>query len=93
MRTPLENSEGYDDCPLSRADKLHGKLLLCHGMADDNVHFRNTTEYVDTLIKYDKDFRQVIYPHRNHSIRGGNSRYHLFRQCIDFFNSALTPQR
>lgn len=41
MRTPKENAEGYkESSAFTRADKLHGNLLLVHGMADDNVHFR-----------------------------------------------------
>ena len=40
MRTPKENAEGYKgSSAFTRADKLHGNLLLVHGMADDNVHF------------------------------------------------------
>ena len=89
MRTPKENPTGYDDCPISRADKLHGSLLLCHGMADDNVHYRNTAEYAEALVQADKDFRQLVYTNRNHSIYGGNTRNHLFRQCINFFNETL----
>ena len=89
MRTPRENPEGYDDCPIARADQLHGALLLCHGMADDNVHFRNTAEYTEALVQADKDFRQLVYTNRNHSIYGGNTRHHLFRQCLDFFNEHL----
>ena len=89
MRTPKENAEGYDDCPISRASNLHGTLLLCHGMADDNVHFRNTAEYTEALVQADKDFRQLVYTNRNHSIYGGNTRRHLYRQCIDFFKSEL----
>jgi dipeptidyl-peptidase-4 len=85
MRTPQENAEGYDDNPISRAEKLHGALLLCHGSGDDNVHFRNTEEYTDALVKADKDFRQLVYTNRNHSIYGGNTRNHLFRQCVNFF--------
>ena len=30
MRTPQENPAGYDDCPISRAPKLNGALLICH---------------------------------------------------------------
>ena len=42
MRTPKENAEGYKaSSAFTRADKLHGNLLLVHGMADDNVHFQN----------------------------------------------------
>lgn len=89
MRTPKENAEGYEDCPISRAEKLHGTLLLCHGMADDNVHFRNTAEYTEALVQADKDFRQLVYTNRNHSIYGGNTRNHLFRQCIEFFEKEL----
>ena len=89
MRTPKENAEGYDDCPIARAAKLHGTLLLCHGMADDNVHFRNTAEYTEALVQADKDFRQLVYTNRNHSIYGGNTRRHLYRQCIEFFMREL----
>lgn len=89
MRTPKENPVGYDDCPIARVDKLHGELLLCHGMADDNVHFRNTAEYTEALVQADKDFRQLVYTNRNHSIYGGNTRQHLFRQCVNFFRQHL----
>lgn len=85
MRTPQENATGYDDCPIARVGKLHGALLLCHGMADDNVHFRNTAEYTEAMVQADKDFRQLVYTNRNHSIYGGNTRAHLYRQCVDFF--------
>ena len=89
MRTPKENPSGYDDNPVSRAGKLHGALLLCHGLADDNVHFRNTAEYTDALIDADKDFQQLVYHNRNHSIYGGNTRNHLFRQCVKFLKREL----
>ena len=90
MRTPQENTSGYDEvCPIARADKLHGALLLCHGLADDNVHYQNTAEYVEALVQADKDFRQLVYTNRNHGIGGGNTRNHLFRQCVDFFRQHL----
>jgi dipeptidyl-peptidase-4 len=89
MRTPKENAGGYDLNPISQAQKLHGSLLICHGLADDNVHFRNTAEYTEALVQADKDFHMNIYTNRNHSIYGGNTRYHLFRQAIQHFNSHL----
>ncbi len=90
MRTPNENASGYDEVnPIARASKLHGALLLVHGLADDNVHYQNTAEYVEALVQADKDFRQLVYTNRNHSIFGGNTRNHLFRQCINFFNENL----
>ena len=90
MRTPKENASGYDEVnPMARASKLHGALLLCHGLADDNVHYQNTAEYVEALVQADKDFRQLVYTNRNHSIYGGNTRNHLYRQCVNFFNENL----
>ena len=90
MRTPQENASGYDDvCPIARASKLHGALLLCHGLADDNVQYENTAQLVEALVEADKDFRQLVYTNRNHSIYGGNTRNHLFRQCLNFFNENL----
>ena len=90
MRTPQENQQGYDEVnPIARAAQLHGALLLCHGLADDNVHYQNTAEYVEALVQADKDFRQLVYTNRNHSIFGGNTRNHLFRQAIDHFNANL----
>lgn len=89
MRTPKENPNGYDINPIKRAAQLQGSLLLCHGMADDNVHFRNTAEYTEALVQADKDFSQLVYTNRNHSIAGGNTRNHLFRQCVKFFDKEL----
>ena len=90
MRTPQENPKGYDEVnPIARAEKLSGALLICHGLADDNVHYQNTAEYVEALVQADKDFRQLVYTNRNHSIYGGNTRNHLFRQAVNHFNAEL----
>lgn len=90
MRTPKENPSGYDQVnPIARVSQLSGSLLICHGLADDNVHYQNTAEYVEALVQADKDFRQLVYTNRNHSIFGGNTRNHLFRQCLNFFDSEL----
>ena len=89
MRTPQENQEGYDESPISRAKNLKGALLICHGLADDNVHFRHVAEYTEALVQADKDFRQLTYTNRNHSIYGGNTRNHLYRQLINHFKDNL----
>lgn len=89
MRTPKENPNGYDQNPISRVGSLNGALLLCHGSADDNVHLRNAAEYTEALVQADKDFSQLVYTNRNHSIYGGNTRNHLFRQCINFLEKEM----
>lgn len=89
MRTPKENPSGYNDNPISRSSKLHGSLLICHGLADDNVHPQNTFEYTEALVQADKDFKMNIYTNRNHSITGGNTRNHLLRQIAQHFIAHL----
>lgn len=85
MRTPKENGSGYATNPIQRANALHGALLICHGMADDNVQPQNTMEYTEALIQADKNFKENIYTNRNHGIYGGNTRTHLLRQISNWF--------
>lgn len=89
MRTPRENPDGYATNPISRVQQLNGKLLLIHSTADDNVHPQNTFEYSEALVQADKDFRELIYTNRNHSIYGGNTRKHLMRQVAQHFIDAM----
>jgi len=89
MRTPKENPSGYAVNPIERASNLSGALLLCHGMADDNVHPQNVFEYSEALVQADKDFKEMFYTNRNHGISGGNTRHHLMRQIVSFFKDHL----
>lgn len=89
MRTPQENPDGYNDNAITRAPKLHGSLLICHGVADDNVHPQNTFEYAEALVQADKDFKENYYTNRNHGIFGGNTRNHLLRQIANWFEEHL----
>jgi dipeptidyl-peptidase-4 len=85
MRRPQDNPHGYDDnSPINYADRLKGKLLMIHGTADDNVHLQNSMEMAEQLIKYDKQFQLFMYPDKNHSIYGGNTRHHLYTMMTDF---------
>ena len=90
MRTPQENAEGYDkNSPVNFADKLEGNFLLIHGSADDNVHLQNSMKFTDALIKNNKQFLQFTYPDKNHSIYGGNTRYHLYQMMTSFIEKNL----
>lgn len=89
MRTPNENAAGYAINSMERAANLSGSLLLIHGTADDNVHFRNVAEMSEALVQANKQFEMQIYTNRNHSIYGGNTRYHLLTRMCDFFKRNL----
>ena len=85
MRTPQENPDGYDlNSPINYVDLLKGNYLLIHGSADDNVHYQNTMEMISALVKNNKQFELFVYPDKNHSIYGGNTRIHLFTKITNF---------
>ncbi|MEY3021756.1 MAG: hypothetical protein RIS86_954 [Planctomycetota bacterium] len=69
MRTPGENPEGYDagSC-VEHAAKLRGKLLLLHGMLDDNVHPNNTFALAHALQSLDRPFSMMLFPNSGHGI-------------------------
>lgn len=90
MSLPQENANGYDDnSPINYVDKLKGKYLLIHGTADDNVHYQNTMEMVNALVNANKQFDLFIYPDKNHSIYGGNTRLHLYTKMTNFILNNL----
>ncbi|MBQ8361616.1 MAG: S9 family peptidase [Bacteroidaceae bacterium] len=90
MRTPKENATGYEaGSAIGRAHQLSGELLLIHGMADDNVHFRNMAEYAEVLVQAGKQFDMQVYTNRNHSIFGGNTRHHLLTRLTNHFKEHL----
>ena len=90
MRTPKENPDGYDaNSPVNFVNLFKGKFLLIHGSADDNVHYQNSMELVNAMVKADKQFDLFIYPNRNHGIYGGNTRNHLFNMMLNFIEKNL----
>ena len=89
MGLPKENASGDDDSIVSAAGKLHGSLLLVHGTSDDNVHFQNTIQMTDALIKAGKQFRLMVYPNKTHGISGSVARTQLFHMMEDFWNQEL----
>lgn len=90
MRTPAENASGYDDnSPVNMVAKLKGNFLLIHGMADDNVHFQNSVMMIDAMVKQTKVFDSEIYPNKNHSIGGRETRYQLYSKMTNFILEKL----
>jgi len=85
-----DDKAGYEQSDVTvNADKLHGALLLVHGTSDDNVHFQNSIQMIDALIKAGKQFRLMIYPNKTHSIAGKDARIHLFTMIADHFEREL----
>ena len=85
-----EDPTGYAESDVTKgAANLHGALLLAHGTGDDNVHFQNSIQMIDALIKAGKQFRLMIYPNKTHSISGSDARDHLFHMIEDHLEREL----
>jgi dipeptidyl-peptidase-4 len=90
MQTPEENEAGYENnSPINFTSNLQGNYLLVHGTADDNVHFQNTAEMINALVRSDKQFDLYVYPDRNHGIYGGNTRNHLYNKFTNWLEENL----
>jgi len=85
MRRPQENFKGYDATSLlDKAQNLKGNLLIVHGTADDNVHLQNTMLFTEALINAGIQFDMMLYPNKNHSILGNDTRLHLYTKMSQF---------
>jgi dipeptidyl-peptidase 4 len=86
---PKDNPSAYEDSIVNAASSLQGALLLVHGTSDDNVHFQNTIQMTDALIRSGKQFRLMVYPDKTHGISGSATRTQLFHMMEDFWNEKL----
>ena len=85
-----EDAAGYAASDVTKAaTDLHGALLLVHGTGDDNVHFQNSVQMIDALVKAGKQFRLMIYPNKTHGIAGSEARDHLFHMIEEHFEREL----
>ena len=90
MRTPAENEDGYDqNSPIHFVQELKGNYFLIHGSGDDNVHYQNSMEMINALVKANKQFDLFIYPNKDHGIYGGNTRNHLFNMLFEYTKNNL----
>jgi dipeptidyl-peptidase 4 len=85
MGTPQNNPEGYrKSSVLSAAKDLSGKLLLVHGVIDDNVHLQNTMQLVYELQKAGKQFDLMLYPTARHGVTNPVQVRHMRQMMTDF---------
>ena len=86
MGTLETNPDGFDaNSPINFTDMMKdNSMLLVHGTGDDNVHFQNSAELINALVRSNKQFDLMVYPDRNHGIYGGKTRYHLYKKMTDY---------
>lgn len=85
LRTPQENPKGYEDnSPINFTKNIKGNYLIVHGTADDNVHFQNAVNMVNSMIASNVNFDSEYYPNRNHGIGDPSARRHLFKRLTNY---------
>jgi len=91
LGTPSGNSEGYKRSAVtSYVDQFNGRLLLVHGMADDNVLFTNSTMLMQQLQSQVKQFELMTYPGGKHGlIRAPEMGKHYYEMVLQFFEREL----
>jgi dipeptidyl-peptidase-4 len=86
MGTPQSNPGGYQESNVMRyVPNLRGKLLLVHGLIDENVHFRHTARLINALIETRKPYDLLLFPNERHMPRSQADRAFMEEQVRDYF--------
>ncbi|MCW8999106.1 MAG: S9 family peptidase, partial [Kangiellaceae bacterium] len=87
MGTPENDKQAYEKSSVfPYATNLSGPLLIYHGMADDNVLFKNSTKLYKLLQDNNIQFYVMDYPGKKHSIRGKKTQMHRANMIKSFFD-------
>jgi dipeptidyl-peptidase-4 len=92
---PDENTDGYGQSSvLTYAGALRDRLLVMHGMADDNVLFTHTTLLIKHLVAADRTFEVMPYPGSKHgALSFRETGIHGWHTILDFFDRQLGGER
>ncbi len=89
---PQDNAAGYEaSSVLPYAKDLKGRLLVMHGMSDDNVLFLNSTKLFRKLQDLGKPFDVMVYPGAKHGLMRQNDGRHGYKMIKRFFDENLQP--
>jgi dipeptidyl-peptidase-4 len=89
---PQDNAAGYDaSSVLPYAKDLKGKLLVMHGMSDDNVLFLHSTKLFRKLQDLGKPFEVMVYPGAKHGLVRQHDGRHAYTTIKRFFDESLRP--
>ena len=90
MGTPQENPEGYQNGSVMHwVAGMRGRLMLVHGLIDENVHFRHTARLINALIAERKTYDLLLFPDERHSPRKLGDRVFMEEQIVEFFKKNL----
>jgi dipeptidyl-peptidase 4 len=91
MSTPQANPEGYaEGSVMTHVENIAGKLLLIHGMIDENVHFRHTARLINALIVARQPYDILLFPDERHMPRRPADRVYLNENIVGYFQKHLS---
>lgn len=91
LNYPETDPEAYKrSSPIYFAENLNKKLLLLHGMIDDNVQFQDIIRLTQRLIELKKEtWDLAVYPVERHGFVKSYSWYDEYRRILELFNETL----
>lgn len=92
MSTPQLNPEGYRAASVMEAVpnmRESQKLLLIHGLIDENVHFRHTARLINALIRARKHYDLLLFPGERHSPRHLEDRIYMEQRIAEYVSQHL----
>ncbi len=90
MGLPQDNPEGYlASSVMAHVEGMRGKLLLVHGLIDENVHFRHSARLINAMIAAGKDYDLQLYPDERHMPRKLADRVYMERRIFDYLSQNL----
>jgi len=86
MGTPESNPQGYaESSVMHHVAKIKGKLMLIHGLIDENVHFRHTARLINALIAARIPYDLLLFPDERHMPRKLADRVFMEERIRDYF--------
>lgn len=93
MDTPANNAQGYARGSVlsyvSQFPTEQNRLLIVHGLMDENVHFSHTSQLVGALVKAGKPYQLQVYPAERHSLRHLDTSEHYETTLLSFLQDHL----
>ncbi|MDQ3287003.1 MAG: prolyl oligopeptidase family serine peptidase [Pseudomonadota bacterium] len=91
LNTPELDPEAYRiSSPIEYADGLQDRLLIAHGMIDDNVFYKDSVMLAQRLIELRKDdWELASYPLERHGFVHSDSWYDEYRRIYEMFEDTL----
>ncbi len=91
LNTPQVDALAYRrSSPIEFADGLKGRLVICHGMIDDNVFFQDSVRLFQKLVELHKDDVELApYPMERHAFAHADAWLDEYKRIFKLFETSL----